>query len=73
MSRPSEHPYLDIILANAERVNQLEAENARLRDAGDKLARCVAIDVLSQLFGPSNIHTQFLTAALDRWNEARRV
>ena len=31
MSRPSEYPYLNIILEHAERVAQLEAQNAGLK------------------------------------------
>ena len=49
-----------------------DAEIERLQVAGDKLARVVAIDVIGQMFGPTNIHTQFASAALQRWEEARR-
>lgn len=63
MSRPSEHPYLDIIIGNAERVEQLEAENARLRAAGDLLAAYVVLNVPP---------TAMCFAAVERWREARR-
>lgn len=60
MSRPSEHPYLDIIIGNAERVEQLEAENARLRAAGDALHDAIRSHNLTE-------------AHLKTWEEARNA
>ena len=52
MSRPSEHPYLDIILANAERVNQREAENQRLRtELNDTIERLQHVRALLKEYG----------------------
>lgn len=52
MSRPSEHPYLDIIVGNAQRVEELEAENARLRtELDDTIERLQHVRGLLKEYG----------------------